>query len=168
VLVGTRSRVAGDATLRDMTWTCPRCGAPFANRDATHSCVSIGLDERFVDAAPEVREAFDRLVEQASVDGPVAVVPQRTRIVIACPMRFLAVQVRRDSLAGHVFLERAVAHTLIREAVPDAYGSGLVMHRFVVRTPGELDDAFAAIVRAGAARVGRRQRLAATARAGGR
>jgi hypothetical protein len=27
---------------RAMTWTCPRCGAPFANRDATHSCVSIG------------------------------------------------------------------------------------------------------------------------------
>jgi hypothetical protein len=42
------------------------------------------------------------------------------------------------------------------------------MHRFVFRTPGELDHAFAAIVREGAARVGRRERLAATARASGR
>jgi hypothetical protein len=156
--------MARGATLGAMTWTCPRCGAPFANRDATHSCVSIRLDERFVGASPVVRAAFDRLVELASMDGPVAIVAQRTRIVVACPMRFLAVQVRRDHLTGHVFLERGIAHPLVTEIVPDAYGSGLVMHRFAVRTPGELDDAFAAIVREGAARVGRRERLAAGGR----
>ena len=144
-----------------MTWTCPRCGAPFANRDATHSCVSIDLDDRFVGASPDVRAAFDRLVELASVDGPVAVVAQRSRIALAAPMRFLAVQVRRDYLTGHVFLERPVAHALVTETVPDAYGSGLVMHRFVVRGSADLDAAFAVIVREGAARVGRRERLAA-------
>jgi hypothetical protein len=149
-----------------MTWICPRCGAPFANRDAAHSCVTIALDERFTTSAPDVRAAFDRLVELASADGPVAVVPQRTRIVLACPMRFLAVHVRRDRLAGHVFLERAVAHPLITDIVPDAYGSGLVMHRFVIGGPNELDTAFAAIVREAAARVGRRERLAAAGRAG--
>jgi hypothetical protein len=143
-----------------MTWTCPRCGAPFANRDATHSCVSIDLDERFAAATPEVRAAFDRLVELARVDGPVAVVAQRTRIVLAAPMRFLAVQVRRDRLAGHLFLEHAATHPLVTAVVPDAYGSGLVMHRFAVRTPAELDAGFAALVREGAARVGRRERLA--------
>ena len=145
-----------------MTWTCPDCGAPFANRDATHSCVTVDLDEPFVHAQPELREAFDRLVVLASVDGPVAVVAQKTRIVLACPMRFLAVQVRRDRLTGHVFLEHAVEHPLVTEVVPDAYGSGLVMHRFVVRAPADLDPAFAALVREGAARVGRRERLAST------
>jgi len=148
-----------------MTWTCPRCGAPFANRDATHSCVSIPLDERFVAASPDVRAAFDRLVELARVDGPVAVLAQRTRIVFAAPMRFLALQVRRDHLTGHVLLERAVGHPLVTATVPDAYGSGLVLHRFLVHEPGELDAAFAALVREAAARVGRRERLAAGARA---
>jgi hypothetical protein len=153
--------VAGGATLGAMTWTCPECGAPFANRDATHSCVTIALDEPFASSAPDVRAAFDRLVELASVDGPVAVIPQRTRIVLASPMRFLAVQVRREHLTGHVFLERAVSHPLVTETVGDAYGSGLVMHRFVVRRSGDLDASFAAILREGASRVGRRQRLGA-------
>jgi hypothetical protein len=151
---------AGGDTLTAMTWTCPECGAPFTNRNATHSCVAIDINDRFTGATPRVRAAFDRLVELASVDGPVAVVAQRTRIVLACPMRFLAVQVRRDHLTGHVFLERAVVHPLLTGVVPDAYGSGLVMHRFVVRGPEDLDAGFAAIVREGAARVGRRERLA--------
>ena len=151
-----------------MTWTCPRCGAPFANRDATHSCVTIPIEDRFVGASPEVRAAFDRLVELAAADGPVTVVAQRTRIVLAAPMRFLAVQVRRNRLTGHVFLEHAVAHELVAETIPDAYGSGLVMHRFVLARADQLDDAFAAILREAAARVGRRERLATPSTGGGR
>jgi hypothetical protein len=141
-------------------WTCPRCGAPFVAPNAQHSCVTEDLDRHFAAAAPAVRQAFDRLVTMASVDGPVAVVAQKTRIVLAAPMRFLAVQVRRDRLTGHVFLERRVDHPAVIAVVPDAWGSKLVLHRFAVGGPGELDDAFGAIVRESAGRVGRRPRLA--------
>ena len=58
-------------------------------------------------------------------------------------MRFLAVQVRRERLIGHVFLERAASHPVVTEIVPDAYGSGLFMHRLAIRAPDELDEAFA-------------------------
>jgi len=37
----------------------------------------------------------------------------------------------------------------------------MYLHRFSVRTADELDDAFAALVREAAARVGRRERMAA-------
>jgi hypothetical protein len=141
-------------------WTCPSCGAPFANANATHSCVRIEVRERFRGASPAVGEAFDRLVELASVDGPVTVVAQKTRIVLAAPMRFLAVSVRRDRLVGHVLHDRRVDHPLVTEVVPDAYGSGLYLHRFGVRSAAELDPAFAAFVREAADRVGRRTRLA--------
>ncbi|HEY7522498.1 MAG TPA: DUF5655 domain-containing protein [Candidatus Limnocylindrales bacterium] len=144
---------------RRTRWVCPECGAPFATTRASHSCVRIALDARFATADPAVRTAFDRLVELASVDGPIPVVAQKTRIVLAAPMRFLAVEVRRDRLRGHVFLERAVPHPLITEIVPDAYGSRLVMHRFEIRDAAELDAAFAALVREAAERVGRRTRL---------
>jgi len=85
-------------------WTCPDCGAPFGNSNASHSCVRIELDARFAGAAPDVRAA---------------------------------------------------------------YGSGLFLHRVSIRSPDELDDAFARFVREAAARVGRRERLS-TARRGGR
>jgi hypothetical protein len=108
-----------------------------------------------------VRASFDRLVTLAAVDGPIPVVVQKTRIVLAAPMRFLAVQVRRDRLIGHVFLERPVPHPVVREIVPDAFGSGLFMHRLEIHTPDELDAAFGALVREAADRVGRRGRFAA-------
>lgn len=140
-------------------WTCPRCGAPFANANASHSCVDIDLDAHFVTAHPGTRAAFDRLVELAQVDGPVSVVPQKTRIVLAAPMRFIALQVRRDRLIGHILHEGAVRHPLVVEILPDAYGSGLFLHRLSISSAGDLDAAFARLIRDAAARVGRRERL---------
>jgi hypothetical protein len=140
-------------------WTCPDCGAPFANPNASHSCVRIELEARFAGAAPTVRAAFNRLVALAQVDGPIPVVAQKTRIVLAAPMRFLAVEVRHDRLVGHVLFDLAVSHPLVTNVLPDAYGSGLFLHRISIRSPDDLDDAFARFVREAAARVGRRERL---------
>ena len=145
-------------------WTCPECGAPFANRKASHSCVLVDLDRHFEKARPGVRAAFDRLVEIVNVDGSIPVVAQKGRIVFAAPMRFIAVQVPRDRLRGHVLHDRAVPHPAVTEIVPNAYESGLYLHRFSVGPPEELDDAFAAFVREAAERVGRRSRLAAKSR----
>ena len=140
-------------------WTCPDCGAPFANRNAAHSCARVDLDRHFAKARPGVRAAFDRLVEIASADGPIPVVAQKSRIVFAAPMRFLAIQVPRDRLRGHVLHDRAVPHRVVTEIVPNAYESGLYLHRFAIRSAAEIDEAFAALVREAARRVGRRERL---------
>jgi hypothetical protein len=59
-----------------------------------------------------------------------------------------------------------VEHPLVTEVVANAYGSRLFLHRFSIRAPEELDEAFARFVREAAARVGRRERL--RARKGGR
>jgi hypothetical protein len=118
----------------------------------------------FQRSSPAVRAAFDRLVELATVDGPIPVVAQKTRIVLAAPMRFLAVMVRRDRLLGHVLGDRAMPHPVVTEIVPNAFASGLFLHRFDVRSADQLDAEFAAFVREQAARVGRRERLASTTR----
>jgi hypothetical protein len=79
-------------------------------------------------------------------------------------MRFLAVTIRRDRLNGHVLLERPIPHPVVTEIVADAYGTGLFLHRLAIRDRDELDGDFAALVREAAARVGRRERLAAPPR----
>jgi hypothetical protein len=140
-------------------WTCPDCGAPFANRNASHSCVSIDLAERFAGARPAVRDVFDRLVELATMDGDIPVVAQKTRIAFAAPMRFLAVVVRRDRLVGHVLLDRSEPHPVVYQIVPNAYESGLFLHRFAISDVAQIDAAFAGIIRDAADRVGRRKRF---------
>jgi hypothetical protein len=141
------------------SWTCPDCGAPFAAPNASHSCVTVSLDERFAGSEPSVRAAFDRLVELATVDGDIPIVAQKTRIVLAAPMRFLAVTVRRDRLVGHVLLDRPAPHAVVTEIVPNAYDSGLYLHRLSITAADELDAEFGAIVREAAERVGRRARF---------
>ena len=141
-------------------WTCPNCSAPFVTPNASHSCVSGDLEAHFAAAMPRVRPAFDRLVERATADQPVPVIAQKTRIVLAAPVRFLAIQVRRDRLTGHLLLDREVPHPLVTAIVPDAYGSGLALHRLSIRDAAEIDDAFGAMLREAADRVGRRGRFA--------
>jgi hypothetical protein len=121
--------------------------------------VVVDVAEHIATSEPAVRAAFDRLVELASVDGPVSVVAQKTRIVVAAPMRFLAVQARRDRLTGHVPHDRPVAHPVVVEIVPNAYSTELFLHRLSIHSPSELDEAFAQLVREAARRVGRRERL---------
>ena len=117
-------------------WLCPDCGAPFAAPNASHSCVRIELDDHFVGASPDLRAAFDRLAELAMVDGPIPVVPQKTRIVFAAPMRFMAIMVRRGRLNGHVLFDRPVPHAVVTEIVPNAYASGLYLHRLSISDAG--------------------------------
>jgi len=120
----------------------------------------VGVAEHFAGADPAVRDAFEGLVELASVDGPMTVVAQKTRIVLAAPMRFVAVQVHRDRLTGHILAEHRFEHRVITDVVPNAYETGLYLHRLSIHSAGELDDAFAAFIAEAAARVGRRERLA--------
>jgi hypothetical protein len=148
-------------------WTCPDCGAPFVAPNAQHSCRRADLDAHFARAEPHLREAFDRLVALATVDGPIPVVAQRTRIVLAAPMRFLAIQLRRHRLTGHLLLERPIAHRAVTEIVPDAYGTGLYVHRLSIRDASDLDQALAEMVAESARRVGRRQRLNRSGEGGG-
>jgi hypothetical protein len=143
-----------------VAWTCPDCGAPFANRNASHSCVRVDLDEHFVDASPVVRQAFDRLVELASVDHTVIVLAQKSRIALALPMRFGALKVLRHRLTGHVLADEALEHPVVTAIVPNAYESGLYLHRLSISSPEELDERFAAFIRRATVRVGRRERLA--------
>jgi hypothetical protein len=152
--------IAARVTAGGGTWICPDCGAPFTNANASHSCVRVDVAAHFAAAGPTVREAFDRLVELASVDGPMTVVAQKTRIVLAAPMRFVAVQVHHDRLTGHVLAERAFRHAVVTEIIPNAYETGLFLHRLSIRSATDLDDPFAGFLREAAAGVGRRERLA--------
>jgi hypothetical protein len=61
-------------------WTCPRCGRSFANRNQAHACGPLDLDRHLTGKDPEVVAIFRRLVELAERNGPVTVLPQKTRI----------------------------------------------------------------------------------------
>jgi uncharacterized protein DUF5655 len=126
-----------DRTGRRALWTCPRCGHRFVSANIWHSCSTHSVDEHFVRAEPQVRAAFDRLVELYQRCGPIVVISQKTRIVFMVRARFGGCQVRRDRLQTNVPLPRPVDSPRWKRV--EQLGRWF-LHYYDVRDPAELDD----------------------------
>jgi hypothetical protein len=95
-------------------WTCPECGRSFANRNQSHFCSHVRLDEHFRGREPEVVATFERLLAAARKNGPVRVLPEKTRIAFQVRMSFAAFMLRRRWVDGHVVLARRLENTRFR------------------------------------------------------
>jgi Domain of unknown function (DUF5655) len=96
-------------------WTCPRCGRGFANRNQVHACRPLGaLDHHLAGRPPEVVAIFWRLLELAERNGPVTVLPEKSRVALQVRMSFAAVTPRRRWVDGHVVLARRLEHPRFR------------------------------------------------------
>lgn len=89
-------------------WECPRCGRGFANRNQSHACGTWTLDRHF-DGRPEpVRALYERFLALIERNGPVRVLPEKTRIAFQVRMSFAQLTVRRHWVLGHLVLARRV------------------------------------------------------------
>ena len=120
-------------------WVCPRCTRSFANRNQTHTCAPLGdLDAHFAGSQPQVRAAFDAVLDAVAASGPVTVLPERTRIALQVRMSFAAFVARRRWLDGHVVLARRVDSLRFRRI--EEYSARNVLHAFRLNGPDDVDD----------------------------
>jgi len=138
-------------------WTCPACGRTFASRNQTHTCATLGdLDRHFAGTEPTVRATFDAIVAEVSRLGPVAVLPEKTRIALHARMSFAALIPRRRWLNGHLVLARRIDSSRFTRV--EVYSPRNVLHAFRLASPDEVDGEFAGWL-AEAYRVGRQEHL---------
>jgi hypothetical protein len=119
-------------------WRCPRCGRQFANRNQSHACGRYRLADHFLKRDPEVVAAFRALVAAARRNGPVKVLPEKTRIAFQVRMSFAAFTLKRHWLSGHVVLARrreSPRFSRIWVASPRNQ-----VHEFTLRSASEVDD----------------------------
>lgn len=95
----------------------------------------IPRDEAFAKSLPIVRESFDRYADLIARCGPVAVIAQKTRIVIMGRVRFAGAVVRREKFIASFALTRPLADPRLRLQV---YTQRWIAHRFDVLTPADL------------------------------
>jgi hypothetical protein len=119
-------------------WTCPRCGRTFANRNQTHTCGTIELDEHLHSKSPEVVAMFERFRSLVEERGPVTVLPEKTRIAFHVRMSFAAVMLRRDHLDGHVVLARRLESPRFTHV--ETYSPRNHLHAFRFTSADEIDD----------------------------
>jgi hypothetical protein len=141
-------------------WTCPRCGRSFANRNQPHACGPLDLarhlEGHLEGRDPEVLAIFRRLVELAERNGPVTVLPEKTRIAFQVRMSFAAFTLRRRWVDGHVVLARRLEHPRFRGI--ETFSPRNHLHRFRLERLEEVDDEVAAWL-AEAYRVGEQRHL---------
>ena len=100
----------------------------FANRNQTHTCGLGTLDAHLAGRDPEVVAIFWRLVELAERNGPVTVLPEKTRVAFQVRMSFAAVTPRRRWVDGHVVLARRLEHPRFRRI--DSFSPRNHVHQF--------------------------------------
>jgi hypothetical protein len=120
-------------------WRCPRCGRRFANRNQTHTCAPPRrLGDHFVGRDAEVVRTFRALVAAARRNGPVTVLPEKTRVAFQVRMSFAAFTLRRHWLDGHVVLARRRESPRFKKIWTASLRNQV--HEFRLRSADEVDD----------------------------
>jgi hypothetical protein len=76
--------------------------------------------------------------------GPIEVIPQKTRIAIQAQVRFAGCIVRRKWLLAHLWLTRRARHPKLLRV--EILGPRVYLHQFRFDAPGDIDDRFASLV----------------------
>ena len=119
-------------------WICLKCRRGFANRNQSHFCSSVRLEDHFVGREPQVVDAFHRLLVAAEKSGPVTVLPEKTRIAFQVRMSFAAFTLKRRWIDGHVVLARKIDSPRFTRF--EHFSPRNQLHAFRLRDPAEVDD----------------------------
>lgn len=123
-------------------WRCPECGRQFANRNQSHACGNYELAPHFEGKPKEVRAIFDKLVAIAKKNGPVRVLPEKTRIAFQVRMSFAAFVIRQKWVDGHVVLARRLENSRFRRI--ETFSPRNHLHAFRFEDIDEIDEEVAA------------------------
>lgn len=122
---------------RGPMWRCLECGRQFANRNQSHACGRHTLASHFEGKPAGVRAIFDKLLRVARRNGPLTVVPEKTRIAFHVRMSFAAFVVRRNWVDGHVVLARRVENPRFRRI--ETFSPRNHLHAFRFESADDVD-----------------------------
>jgi hypothetical protein len=123
---------------RSPMWRCPDCKRQFANRNQSHSCGRHTLASHFEGKPRQVRAIFDKLMRVARKNGPITVLPEKTRIAFQVRMSFAAFVIRRNWIDGHVVLARRLENPRFRRI--ETFSPRNHLHAFRFESVDEIDS----------------------------
>lgn len=102
----------------------------------------IQLAHHFRGKPPEIRSLFDDVVAAIRTNGPVRILPEKTRIAFQVRMSFAQITPRRRWLDGHLVLARRIDHPRFRSV--QTFSPRNHLHTFRLAQPSEIDADFRA------------------------
>lgn len=92
--------------VRPELWPCPLCGRRFANRNQSHACGRHDLGHHFEGKSAKIRAIYDAFVALLEENGPLIILPEKSRIAFQVRMSFAQLTMRREWVLGHLVLAR--------------------------------------------------------------
>jgi len=106
------------------------------------SIVKLPMQRQFAFAEQgrffNLRAIFDKLLSVARRNGPVPVLPEKTRIAFHVRMSFAAFVIRRNWVDGHVVLARRLERPRFRRI--ETFSPRNHLHAFRLESVDEVDD----------------------------
>ena len=133
---------AHDPPAHKPMWRCPDCRRRFANRNQSHVCGRSTLASHFAGKPATVRAIFDEVRRVAESNGPIVVLPEKTRIAFQVRMSFAAFTVRKNWIDGHVVLARRLENPRFRRI--ETFSPRNHLHAFRLANVEEIDGEVAA------------------------
>jgi len=88
-------------------WTCPRCGAQFKNKNASHSCGDYSVDKFLEGKTQEMKDLFWFIIAEFRKFGPLVLHPAKTRVALMIQVRFGSInRINKNGLLCHLWLKR--------------------------------------------------------------
>ena len=121
------------------TWSCPRCGRPFPNRNQPHSCGAHSTEGFLAGKSHEARELFEAFVEAVEGLGEVRIDATRSDVAFVARSEFAgASDVTNSGLAGYFVLDHSIESPRLTEV--DEVAADRFVHRFSIAEANDIDD----------------------------
>lgn len=117
-------------------WACPACGRAFANANQSHACGRYDLESHFAGKPPLVRDIYEAFLAMLEENGPMTVLPEKTRIAFQVRMSFAQLTVRRHWVLGHLVLARRVDAPLFTKV--ETISPRNHVHHFRLNAPADV------------------------------
>jgi len=124
-------------TARRPLWVCPECGRGFASRHQSHACAALDLAHHFEGRSATVRATYDAFRALLEENGPVTVLPEKTRIAFQVRMSFAQLTLRRAWVVGHLVLARRVESEVFTKV--ETFSPRNHLHAFRLDGPADVE-----------------------------
>jgi Domain of unknown function (DUF5655) len=122
---------------RPPLWVCPKCGRAFANPHQSHACGRHDLAAHFEGRSEAVRATYAAFLALLEENGPVVVLPEKSRIAFQVRMSFAQLTLRRQWTLGHLVLARPVEDPVFTKV--ETFSPRNHVHAFRLDSPDDVE-----------------------------
>ncbi len=121
-----------------MPWKCSTCNKQFKNRNQTHSCYTVSLDEHLNNKSKTVIDTFDKLLKEVNKFGKIDLNPVKTSIQFKAKATFLSVKIKKHSLDIEFQLTEEISTLPVYKTFK--ISTNRVLHFLKLEKPSELNN----------------------------